>query len=119
MDKQYQFQSFFEFTNSLLDSNKNASESTLVSLETNANVNAFSTTSLEEETRPSSSNLDEPNYEATKVILFKKVPYEANEFDVLELASPFGIISDIFLMKSKGYCFVQFQVRNPSDPITY
>lgn len=52
---------------------------------------------------------EKSQYEPTEVLLFKKVPYNASELDVLELCKPFGSIEDICFIKSKGYAFIQFQ----------
>jgi RNA recognition motif-containing protein len=48
-------------------------------------------------------------YEPTEVLLFKKVPYNATELDLIELCKPFGRIEDICVIKTKGYAFIQFQ----------
>jgi len=58
----------------------------------------------------SSHNFEEGNYEMTQVLLFKKVPYEATELEIINLCHRFGVVSDIYLMRNKGYAFVQFQV---------
>jgi RNA recognition motif-containing protein len=52
---------------------------------------------------------EKQQYDPTEVLLFKKVPYNATELDVIELCKPFGQIEDVCLVKSKGYAFVQFQ----------
>mmetsp|Transcript_29593 Transcript_29593/g.27041 ORF Transcript_29593/g.27041 Transcript_29593/m.27041 type:complete len:118 (+) Transcript_29593:134-487(+) len=110
MDSQQHFTSFFELTNSLLNPDSKISEPTLTSYENKDSFPiSFSTTSLEDETKPNSFNIDENPYEPTRVILFKKVPYEATELDIVASCHRFGVVSDVYLMKNKGYAFVQFQ----------
>jgi len=65
---------------------------------------------IDEDNTFSSPTLEELNYEPTQVILFKKVPYEAAELDVINLCRRFGVVTDIYLIKAKGYAFVQFQL---------
>jgi len=65
---------------------------------------------LDEDNAISSHNLEEANYEATHVLLFKKVPYEATELEIINLCHKFGVVSDIYLMRNKGYAFIQFQM---------
>jgi RNA recognition motif-containing protein len=52
---------------------------------------------------------DKLQYDPTEVLLFKKVPFNATELDVIELCKPYGQIEDVCLIKTKGYAFVQFQ----------
>jgi RNA recognition motif-containing protein len=52
---------------------------------------------------------DKLQYDQTEVLLFKKIPYNATELDVIALCKPFGQIEDVCLIKTKGYAFVQFQ----------
>lgn len=49
------------------------------------------------------------NYQATQVLLFKKVPFDATELDLVEICKPFGTIEDVCIIKTKGYAFVQFK----------
>jgi RNA recognition motif-containing protein len=64
---------------------------------------------VDEENAISSPTFEEINYGLTQVLLLKKVAYEASEMDVINLCRRFGVISDIYLVKIKGYAFVQFQ----------
>ena len=49
-------------------------------------------------------------YEPTEVLLFKKIPYNATELDVVKLCKPFGQIEDVCLIRTKAYAFIQFKV---------
>lgn len=108
METQHYSQSFFDF--SLLENNAKLGR-TSFNFEEAFQPIAYSSTSLEEESKQIPFSLDEPTYEPTRVILFKKVPYEATELDIIDFCHTFGTVSDVYLMKSKGYAFVQFQVE--------
>lgn len=69
----------------------------------------FATASIEDENKIGGSfNIEETPYEPTRVLLFKKVPYEATELDIVNICRKYGTVSDVYLMKNKGYAFVQF-----------
>jgi len=53
---------------------------------------------------------DKPQYEPTKILLIKKIPYNTTELDIILLCKPFGEVEDLCMIKAKGYAFVQFQV---------
>jgi len=112
MDTQQIYTSFFDLTNSLLDSGTKITDSTTLTFENHSLPISFSTTSLEDEAKPTSFSMDDQNYEPTKVILFKKVPYEATELDIVNICAVFGIVTDVYLMRNKGYAFIQFQVKH-------
>jgi len=61
---------------------------------------------------------DTVSYEASKVILFKGIPEDMVEAEILNLCEVFGIIKDIFLKKEKRYAFVQFDVTYSFLPIS-
>mmetsp|Transcript_16224 Transcript_16224/g.13801 ORF Transcript_16224/g.13801 Transcript_16224/m.13801 type:complete len:262 (+) Transcript_16224:175-960(+) len=110
------FPSFFEFTNSLLDSDlqnnsqqNNQPNSLTASTQDQSNFFSYSMTSLDEDVKPSYQSVDDQDYEATTVLLFKKVPYDASELDIIKVCHPFGIVSDIYMMRPKNYCLVQFK----------
>jgi len=48
------------------------------------------------------------SYGASKVILFKGVPEDLDEAEILNLCEVFGTIKDLFLKKQKRYAFIQF-----------
>jgi RNA recognition motif-containing protein len=64
---------------------------------------------FDEENAISSPTFEEVSYGLTSVLLLKKVPYDATEMDVINLCRRFGVISDIYLVKIKGYAYIQFQ----------
>lgn len=105
MDTQDYGQSFFDFS---LFNNPQRMRPNSVSFEDPFQNIGFSSTSLDDDSKQIPFNLDEPTYIPTPVILFKKVPYEATELDIIDFCHTFGIVSDVYLMKSKGYAFVQF-----------
>jgi len=110
MDTYHVFPSFFDLTNSLLDSNTKVTDSANGTFESFSMPISFSATSLEEEARPPSFCIEDSGYEPNKVLLFKKVPYDATELDIISICQPFGVVSDVYLLKNKGYAFIQFQV---------
>lgn len=58
---------------------------------------------------------DKGMYQPTEVLLFKKIPFDATELDLLELCKPFGVINDVCIIKTKGYAFVQFKDKEMSQ----
>ena len=52
-----------------------------------------------------------PNrYEPTTVLLFKGVPYDISEIDIINLIKSYGVIYDIYFVRHKGYAYIQFKV---------
>ena len=50
------------------------------------------------------------NFNPSRVLLFKKVPYNIDELEIISLCHPFGIITDIYIIPSREYVFLQFKV---------
>ncbi len=50
------------------------------------------------------------NFKPSRVLLFKKVPYDIDELEVISFCRPFGIITDIHIIPSREYVFIQFKV---------
>jgi len=59
-----------------------------------------------------SDDKDKMPYEPTRVLLLKKVPYNATELDIIVFCKQFGEIEDLCIIKTKGYAFVQFKVAH-------
>jgi len=65
-------------------------------------------TSLDFEIHASQWQQKDVTYEPSKVILFKGVPEDICESEILSLCEVFGTIKDIFIKKQKRYVFIQF-----------
>jgi len=72
-------------------------------------------TSLDFEIHASQWQQKDVTYEPSKVILFKGVPEDIDEAEILSLCEVFGTIKDVFIKKQKRYVFLQFDVRNPLE----
>mmetsp|Transcript_44965 Transcript_44965/g.62525 ORF Transcript_44965/g.62525 Transcript_44965/m.62525 type:complete len:118 (-) Transcript_44965:343-696(-) len=48
-------------------------------------------------------------YVPTQVLLFKRLPFDTTQQDLIELCKNFGELEDICMIKGKGYAFVQFK----------
>lgn len=68
-------------------------------------------TSLDFEIHASQWQQKDVTYDPSKVILFKGVPEDIDEAEILSLCEVFGIVKDIFVKKQKRYVFLQFDVR--------
>lgn len=66
-------------------------------------------TSLDFDILSSQWHQKEPTYEISKVLLFKGVPEDTMEIELLTLCQPFGSVKDIFVKKQKRYAFIQFE----------
>ena len=49
-------------------------------------------------------------FEVSKVILFKGIPEDTLEEEMIHLCQAFGPIKDIFIKKQKRYVYIQFEV---------
>ena len=49
-------------------------------------------------------------YEPTTVLLLKGVPYDISEIDIINLVKSYGVLYDIYLVRHKGYAYIQFKV---------
>jgi len=50
------------------------------------------------------------NFKPSRVLLFKKVPYDIDELEVISFCRPFGVVTDIHIIPSREYVFIQFKV---------
>ena len=55
--------------------------------------------------------LSPKTYEPTTVLLLKGVPYDISEIDILNLVKSYGVLYDIYLVRHKGYAYIQFKVN--------
>lgn len=59
---------------------------------------------------PDSSPLLKPSFQPSEVLLFKGVPGDLREIEVMPLFERYGQIKDILVAHHKRYLFVQFEV---------
>ena len=50
------------------------------------------------------------SYKQSKVLLFKGIPENVKELEILNICHTFGIVKDILVIRHKKYAFVQFEV---------
>ena len=61
---------------------------------------------------PDNSPSHKSNFHPSEVLLFKGVPGDLREIEVIQLFEPYGLIKDILIAHHKRYLFVQFEVEN-------
>ena len=67
-------------------------------------------TSLDKEPQHHQEPTGKPVYEPSTVLLFKGIPEDSTEMEILTLCRPFGVIKDILIARHKRYVFVEFGV---------
>lgn len=59
---------------------------------------------------PDSSPLLKATFQPSEVLLFKGIPGDLREIEVMPLFHTYGLIKDILIAHHKRYLFVQFEV---------
>lgn len=59
---------------------------------------------------PDASPSFKMTFQPSEVLLFKGIPGDLREIEVMPLFEPYGLIKDILIAHHKRYLFVQFEV---------
>jgi len=66
-------------------------------------------TSLDQEIYKQTSGSSKSVYKPSKVLLFKGIPDNASEMELLTICQKFGVIKDILIARHKRYAFILFE----------
>lgn len=68
-------------------------------------------TSLDQEINKQTGTASKSLYKPSKVLLFKGIPDNLTEIELLSICQKFGVIKDILITRHKRYAFLLFDVR--------